>query len=147
VLISMSLALQEKGVIGSFTGWASGELAALHLQWPALFGALHLLFFTLHYAFASKTAHVGALYTAFLSLMLAGGGSRILGPIYRPHPSPKTRHRAREERPQRLGGGRRRRGARVHPPPPPPPRPARPRGPAHRAYYARQRRVAPAASP
>ncbi|KAI8470754.1 MAG: Sodium/sulfate symporter [Monoraphidium minutum] len=73
VLISMSLALQDKGVIAAFTDWASGQLAALHLPWLALFGALHLQFFLLHYMFASKTAHVGALYAAFLSLMLAGG--------------------------------------------------------------------------
>lgn len=73
VLISMSLALQQHGVVASFTDWASGGLEALHLPWPALFGALHLQFFLLHYLFASKTAHVGALYAAFLSLMLAGG--------------------------------------------------------------------------
>ncbi|KAI8470394.1 MAG: Sodium/sulfate symporter [Monoraphidium minutum] len=81
VLISMSLCLQERGVIAAFTGWASGQLGALHLPWPALFGALHLQargrgrggFFLLHYLFASQTAHIGALYTAFLSLMIAGG--------------------------------------------------------------------------
>jgi DASS family divalent anion:Na+ symporter len=69
----MSLALQDKGVIAAFTAWASSGLAGLHLPWPALFAALHLQFFALHYMFASKTAHVGALYAAFLSLMLAGG--------------------------------------------------------------------------
>ncbi|KIZ05262.1 2-oxoglutarate/malate translocator, chloroplastic Flags: Precursor [Monoraphidium neglectum] len=73
VLISMSLALQDKGVISAFTDWASGALTALHLPWPALFAALHLQFYLLHYMFASKTAHVGALYAAFLSLLLAGG--------------------------------------------------------------------------
>jgi hypothetical protein len=69
----MSLALQDKGVISAFTDWASGALTALHLPWPALFAALHLQFYLLHYMFASKTAHVGALYAAFLSLLLAGG--------------------------------------------------------------------------
>lgn len=69
----MSLALQDHGVISAFTGWASSHLDALHLPWPALFAALHIQFFLLHYLFASQTAHVGALYTAFLSLMLAGG--------------------------------------------------------------------------
>lgn len=42
VLISMSLSLQERGVIGAFTGWASAELAALALPWPMLFAALHV---------------------------------------------------------------------------------------------------------
>jgi len=71
----MSLALQHHGVIDVFTAWASSHLSALHLPWIALFGALHVLFFAFHYLFASQTAHVGALYTAFLSLMLAGGAS------------------------------------------------------------------------
>lgn len=88
----MSQALQSHGVVEAFTAWATDGLAALNgagasdaaaaaaaadpsllLQWPALFGALHLAFFLLHYLFASQMAHVGALYTAFLSLMLAGG--------------------------------------------------------------------------
>lgn len=69
----MSASLQERGVVGAMTGWASGLLAPYDLPWPALFGALHLQFFLLHYLFASKSAHVGALYAAFLSLMVAGG--------------------------------------------------------------------------
>lgn len=73
VLVSMSIALQQHGVIDVFTGWAGSHLAPLDLPWPALFGALHLVFFAMHYLFASQVAHVGALYTAFLSLMLAGG--------------------------------------------------------------------------
>lgn len=73
VLISMSLALQDHGVISVFTRWAANTLAPLHLPWPGLFCALHLQFFLLHYGFASQTAQVGALYTPFLSLMLAAG--------------------------------------------------------------------------
>lgn len=72
----MSLTLQQKGVIDVFSGWAADSLGALGLPWPALFGALHLLFFGLHYLFASQTAHVGALYTAFLSIMIAGGDAQ-----------------------------------------------------------------------
>lgn len=70
----MSLALQRHGVVGAFTDWAAAGLAAAGpLPWPALFGGLHLAFFALHYLFASQMAHVGALYAAFLSLMVAGG--------------------------------------------------------------------------
>lgn len=39
-----------------------------------LFGLLHLAFFYLHYMFASQTAHVGALYSAFCAMMLSAGG-------------------------------------------------------------------------
>jgi DASS family divalent anion:Na+ symporter len=77
VLISTSLALQREGVIDVFSTWAGGQLAGLSLPWPALFGTLHLLFFGLHYLFASQTAHVGALYAAFASLMISAGERQL----------------------------------------------------------------------
>jgi di/tricarboxylate transporter len=39
-----------------------------------VFFILHTAFFGLHYLFASQTAHIGALYAAFLAMMLAAGG-------------------------------------------------------------------------
>lgn len=69
----MSLGLQSLGVIDLFSGWAGGHLSSLALPWPVLFGGLHLLFFSMHYLFASQTAHVGALYAAFCSLMISAG--------------------------------------------------------------------------
>jgi DASS family divalent anion:Na+ symporter len=38
-----------------------------------VFFILHTAFFGLHYLFASQTAHIGALYAAFLAMMLASG--------------------------------------------------------------------------
>jgi di/tricarboxylate transporter len=76
VLISMSLGLQSLGVIDTFSGWAGGQLDALALPWPALFAGLHLTYFGAHYLFASQTAHVGALYAAFCSLMISAGKPR-----------------------------------------------------------------------
>jgi di/tricarboxylate transporter len=38
-----------------------------------VFFILHFAFFALHYLFASQTAHIGALYAAFLAMMLASG--------------------------------------------------------------------------
>ena len=82
---------------------------------PALFGALHVTFFMFHYLFASQTAHVGALYTAFLGLMLAGGGCRGEGACARaPGPAPVFRPNA----------------CRRAPPAKRPPRPPAPRRPA-----------------
>jgi DASS family divalent anion:Na+ symporter len=69
----MSLGLQSLGVIDTFSGWAGGQLDALALPWPALFAGLHLTYFGAHYLFASQTAHVGALYAAFCSLMISAG--------------------------------------------------------------------------
>lgn len=50
-----------------------GVLATYNLSWMAVFGILHVAFFTLHYMFASQTAHVGALYSAFCAMMLSAG--------------------------------------------------------------------------
>lgn len=40
-----------------------------------VFFILHFAFFALHYLFASQTAHIGALYAAFLAMMLASGAA------------------------------------------------------------------------
>lgn len=49
------------------------QLNALSLGWEPVFFILHVAFFGLHYLFASQTAHIGALYAAFLAMMLASG--------------------------------------------------------------------------
>jgi DASS family divalent anion:Na+ symporter len=67
------MGLQSLGVIDAFSGFAGAKLDALALPWPALFAALHLTYFGAHYLFASQTAHVGALYAAFCSLMVSAG--------------------------------------------------------------------------
>lgn len=41
-----------------------------------VFFILHAAFFGLHYLFASQTAHIGALYAAFLAMMMAAGEAR-----------------------------------------------------------------------
>ena len=41
------------------------------------FGALHVAYLAIHYLFASQTAHVGALYAAFLAMM-AGAGVPVM---------------------------------------------------------------------
>lgn len=78
VLIGMSGQLNSLGVIKVFADSVGGMLASLNMHWLPLFGLLHLTFFTLHYMFASQTAHVGALYSAFCAMMLAAGGFAFL---------------------------------------------------------------------
>lgn len=48
-------------------------VGGLGLQWQASFGILVLLYFYSHYFFASGAAHIGAMFTAFLSVATALG--------------------------------------------------------------------------
>ena len=73
ILVGMSQAMNEMGIITFFADQVGTTLTSMNLPWPALFGLLHLGFFYLHYLFASQTAHVGALYAAFLALMVSAG--------------------------------------------------------------------------
>ena len=50
----------------------------MNMGWQAVFGLLNVAYFLLHYMFASQTAHVGALYSAFLAMMLTAGSSLLL---------------------------------------------------------------------
>ena len=47
------------------------------LSWQAAFGVITLLYFYSHYLFASGAAHIGAMYTAFLSVAIACGESAL----------------------------------------------------------------------
>ncbi|KAG2438480.1 hypothetical protein HXX76_005033 [Chlamydomonas incerta] len=78
VLIGMSGQLNAMGVISAFAGAMGGMLTSLNMGWMPLFGLLHISFFLMHYMFASQTAHVGALYSAFCAMMLASGVPPIL---------------------------------------------------------------------
>ena len=69
----MSGQLNSLGVITFFANTVGGKLVSLNLGWPAVFGVLNAAYFGLHYMFASQTAHVGALYAAFLAMMLSAG--------------------------------------------------------------------------
>jgi len=65
--------LNSLGVIKHFADVVGGKLVAMNLGWQPVFGLLNVCYFGLHYMFASQTAHVGALYSAFLAMMLAAG--------------------------------------------------------------------------
>lgn len=73
ILISMSGQLNDMGVVGHFSGLVSSSLAAANMGWMQAFGLLHFGYYAMHYFFASQSAHVGALYPAFLSMMIASG--------------------------------------------------------------------------
>jgi divalent anion:Na+ symporter, DASS family len=73
ILIGMSNAMNDAGIITYFANQIGSVLSSMNLGWPGLFALLHVAFFYIHYLFASQTAHVGALYAAFLALMLSAG--------------------------------------------------------------------------
>ncbi|KAK9820754.1 hypothetical protein WJX81_000132 [Elliptochloris bilobata] len=81
VLVGMSGQLNALGVIKHFADAVGGRLVAANLGWPAVFGLLNAVYFGLHYMFASQTAHVGALYAAFLAMMLAAGVPGVLAAL------------------------------------------------------------------
>ena len=70
-LLMMSDVLNESGTIKVLSGAAFARLNGW--PWPAAFCALVLLYLYVHYAFASMTAHVTALYPAFLAAAVAAG--------------------------------------------------------------------------
>jgi DASS family divalent anion:Na+ symporter len=81
ILISMSSALNALGVVGYFAGAVSSSLVAANVSWGAAFGALHLGYYLMHYFFASQSAHVGALYPAFLAMMISSGAPPALAAL------------------------------------------------------------------
>ena len=74
----MSGQLNSSGVISHFADIVGGKLTSMNMGWQPVFGLLNAAYFVLHYMFASQTAHVGALYAAFLAMMLSAGDARCL---------------------------------------------------------------------
>eukprot|EP00884_Botryococcus_braunii_P000763 jgi/Botrbrau1/10688/Bobra.139_2s0018.1 len=81
VLVGMSGELNQQGLIKFFADQVGSSLLALNLTWPAVFVLLNVVYFLLHYMFASQTAHVGALYAAFLAMMLSAGVPGLLAAL------------------------------------------------------------------
>lgn len=51
------------------------------LPWQNSFAIIVLLYFYSHYLFASGAAHIGAMYTAFLSVAIACGTPGLLAAV------------------------------------------------------------------
>jgi DASS family divalent anion:Na+ symporter len=78
-LVMMAGQLNEQGLMGRF-----GERLAAGLEgWPsrAALVALTLVYLFAHYAFASMTAHVTALYPVFLATAIAAGAPPLLAAL------------------------------------------------------------------
>ena len=74
VLVMLASQLGELGLLAWFTERVSGVLAVGH--WIPAFLGLSLIYFYVHYFFASNTAHVSVMYAPFLALAIAVGTPR-----------------------------------------------------------------------
>ncbi|XP_061350236.1 dicarboxylate transporter 1, chloroplastic [Gastrolobium bilobum] len=72
-LIAMAGYLNKYGLISWFSQTVVKFVGGLGLSWQLSFGILVLLYFYSHYFFASGAAHIGAMFTAFLSVATALG--------------------------------------------------------------------------
>jgi len=79
VLVMMAGQLQELGVIG----WFSDSIidAIDGVGWQTAFAILTLVYLFSHYLFASNTAHVAAMYAAFLAAATATGAPPVMAAL------------------------------------------------------------------
>ncbi|KAI3409349.1 uncharacterized protein J3R85_019420 [Psidium guajava] len=78
-LIAMAGYLNKYGLVAWFSQTVVKFVGGLGLSWQASFGVLVLLYFYSHYFFASGAAHIGAMFTAFLSVASALGTPPFFG--------------------------------------------------------------------
>lgn len=80
-LIAMAGYLNKYGLIAWFSQTVVKVVGGLGLAWQPAFGILVLLYFYSHYFFASGAAHIGAMFTAFLSVATALGAPPLFGAL------------------------------------------------------------------
>lgn len=78
-LIMMAEGLEKFGVIGAFTGALSARLQGW--SWLPALVVLVLAYTFVHYGFASMTAHITALYPAFLLLAVSNGAPGLVAAL------------------------------------------------------------------
>ncbi|XP_047341995.1 dicarboxylate transporter 2.1, chloroplastic-like [Impatiens glandulifera] len=70
VLIGMANQLTTLGVVTWISDGVANTLSSGSMSLPAKFFVMQAAYFGIHYMFASQTAHVGALFSAFLAMQL-----------------------------------------------------------------------------
>ncbi|CAL6411790.1 unnamed protein product [Bathycoccus prasinos] len=80
-LIAMASYLQKYGLIPWFADSVVKVVSGMGLAWQPAFLVVVLLYFYSHYLFASGAAHIGAMYTAFLSVLIACGAPPLVSAI------------------------------------------------------------------
>ncbi|WP_339511584.1 DASS family sodium-coupled anion symporter [Pseudomonas sp. RL_15y_Pfl2_60] len=77
-LVMMASFLGKLGLIGWFSGVIQQEIGSFGLGWVGVIALLVLVYFYSHYFFASTTAHITAMYAAFLAAGIALGAPPLL---------------------------------------------------------------------
>ena len=75
-LLMMAGLLPKMGVTAWFSGLIHGHMSIF--SWPVALGLLGLIYYFIHYFFASVTAHIMAFYSAFLATLIALGAPPML---------------------------------------------------------------------
>lgn len=78
-LVMMASFLNSLGLIPWFSDWMGARVAGYN--WVPAFLILSLVYFYSHYLFASNTAHVSAMYAAFLAVAVAVGTPPLLAAL------------------------------------------------------------------
>jgi DASS family divalent anion:Na+ symporter len=79
ILITLAEYLQKWGFVAWFSQGLKPVLMTPH--WPLSLGLIVLIYFYSHYLFASITAHVSAMYAAFLTVAIAAGAPPVLAAL------------------------------------------------------------------
>lgn len=80
-LVALATALAKSGFIAWVAKSAGGVIAAAGLSWIAAFSILIIVYVYAHYGFASVTAHISAMYAAFLAISVAAGAPPLLAAL------------------------------------------------------------------
>ena len=80
-LIALAGALSSSGFIKVVADMAGAAIQSAGLSWLAAFIILVLIYVYSHYVFASVSAHIGAMYAAFLAVAVAVGTPPLLAAI------------------------------------------------------------------
>ncbi len=79
VLVMMANELNKLGLIKWFSDLVGNNVKGF--SWPIVLFILIASYFYIHYIFASSTAHVSAMYSAFLGVAIAGGVPPMLAAL------------------------------------------------------------------
>ncbi len=80
-LIALASALAKSGFIKFVADAVGSGIAAAGIHWTFAFVLLIVVYVYSHYAFASVSAHIGAMYAAFLTVAIAVGTPPMLAAI------------------------------------------------------------------
>ncbi|URZ16472.1 anion permease [Clostridium felsineum] len=79
ILVMMANELNKLGLIKWFSSLVKYSVHGF--SWPIILLILLICYFYIHYIFASSTAHVSAMYSAFLAIAIAGGVPPMLAAL------------------------------------------------------------------